>query len=209
MIEVQAYTGSGEAKGRIALSEKVFGLPSEEHLIYEAIKTYLADQRRGLASTKKRSEVRGGGRKPFRQKGTGRARQGTRRSPLMPGGGITFGPKPRDHHIRLPRKIRRRALLSILSDRARDGRVCVIEKPNLSEVKTREIFRLLKTLGIKGERCLLILEKSEKEIRRAARNIPTLWVEEAKSLTAYPLVWAERVIVCEGAAERLKETFSP
>jgi large subunit ribosomal protein L4 len=207
MVDVQAYTVSGSAKGSVTLPEETFGLKYNENLVYEAIKAYLADQRVGLASTKRRSEVRGGGRKPFRQKGTGRARQGTRRSPLMPGGGITFGPKPRNHHVLLPRKTRRGALLSILSARAQEGKVCVIEPPDPGQAKTTKIYGLLKALGMEGERCLLILNKPEGELQRAAQNIPFLWVEDVKSLTAYPVVWAEKVILCEGAVEQIKENF--
>jgi len=207
MVNVPAYTSSGDPKGRVALPEGAFDLKYNEHLTYESVKTYLADQRLGLASTKGRSEVRGGGRKPFRQKGTGRARQGTRRSPLMPGGGITFGPKPRNHRVLLPRGTRRRALLSILSSRAREGKISIVEQPEKDQVKTKNIYELLKAIGVEGERCLLILSKPEKNLRRAALNIPLLWVEDVKSLTGYPVVWADRVIFCEGAAEQIKEIY--
>lgn len=207
MVDLQAYTVSGSAKGSVTLPEETFGLNYNENLVYEAVKAYLADQRLGLASTKRRSEVRGGGRKPFRQKGTGRARQGTRRSPLMPGGGITFGPKPRDHRVLLPTKIRRGALLSILSARAHEGKVCIVEPPEPGQAKTKKVYELLKVLGMEGERCLMILNKPEGEFQQAARNIPFLWVEDVKSLTAYPVVWAEKVILCEGAIEQIKETF--
>lgn len=163
MVDVQAYHFTGSAKGSVTLPERPFSLNYNEHLVYEAIKAYLANQRLSLASTKRRSEVRGG-RKPFRQKGTGRARQGTRRSPLMPGGGVVFGPKSQNHHILLSPRVRKGALLSMLSTRAREGAICVFEPPEQGLAKTKRIHEFLKALGMEQKRCLMILNKPDREL---------------------------------------------
>lgn len=207
MTEVKVHTLGGNLKGVANLPEEIFSVKLRENIAYEAMKAYLANQRLGVASAKTRSQVRGGGRKPFRQKGTGRARQGTRRSPLMPGGGVVFGPRPRNYRMPLAQGIRHLALFTALSEKAREGKVCVVEKPTSIIAKTKVMRGFLQSLGIGEEHCLLIHNNSEGEIKRASKNIPNLWVEDVRSLSAYPVLWADRVILCEGVAERIREVY--
>lgn len=207
MAEVKIHTLGGDLKGIVILPEEVFSVKLRENITYEAMKSYLANQRLGVASAKSRSQVRGGGRKPFRQKGTGRARQGTRRSPLMPGGGVVFGPRPRNYRMPLAQGIRHLALFTALSAKAREGNVCVVEEPTSTIAKTKVMRGFLQSLGIRGEHCLLIYNNPEREIKRASKNIPNLWVEDVRSLSAYPVLWADRVILCEGVAERIREVY--
>jgi len=160
MLTAIVYEDDGTETGKMELPEKLFGREVNEHVIHEAVVAYLANQRQGTASTKERSDVKGGGRKPYRQKGTGRARAGTNRSPIFRGGGTVFGPHPRSYRVSLPRKVKRLALKSALSDRAAAERIAVIDAIDLAEVKTKAVAQLLDKMGISDQRVLILTEDS-------------------------------------------------
>lgn len=197
-LVTSVYNQEGERLGEIRLPVEVFGGRISEGVVQQAVRAHLAALRRGTASTKTRGEVRGGGRKPWRQKGTGRARAGSIRSPLWVGGGVVFGPHPRDFTEKLGKKARRAALLAVLSDRARSGNVLVLDKLSLREARTREMARILGKLGPEA-RTVLVLARRDEAVQRASRNIPRLEVELADKLHAYQVVAADRVVLTEAA----------
>ncbi|MEE9567845.1 MAG: 50S ribosomal protein L4, partial [Candidatus Binatia bacterium] len=162
------------------LPESIFGVPIRPHLLHQTVIMQLNNRRSGTASTKTRGLVRGSGRKPWRQKGTGRARVGSIRSPLWTGGGTTFGPQPRDYSYRLPKKARREALLSALSLRRQDEKIIVIDKLELAEIKTKLMLEVLKNLGV--ESALIVIHESDEKVERSARNLGTVKVLRAEGL---------------------------
>jgi large subunit ribosomal protein L4 len=190
----------------VELSDRVFGAPFSKALVHQVVVGYLANQRQGTSNTKGRSEVRGGGRKPYRQKGTGRARAGTIRSPLWRGGGVTFGPKPRSYRVSLPKKMRRQAVRSVLSQKMVDGEVTILDQLQIEQPKTKLVAELLKALELDG-RLLLVLEEHQPEVLRAARNIPGVYVTNVSMLNAYDLAASERLLLTEGATMKIEEMF--
>jgi large subunit ribosomal protein L4 len=171
------------------------------------VRTYLANQRSGTAASKGRSDVSGGGRKPWRQKGTGRARIGSTRVSHWTGGGLAFGPQPRDFSIKLPKKIRRLALTSALSTKAAADGIKILEDFELSRVSTKEMASLLSAIGVGGEKVLLVIKEGSRELFLSARNIPHLQVTLARELTAYHLLWAETVVMTQSALKTVEEVF--
>lgn len=203
--EAPLKTWSGEEHGRVSLAEEVFGVRPNGHAVYETVKAYLANQRQGTAKAKTRSEVRGGTKKPWRQKGTGRARAGTVTSPLWRHGGRIFGPRPRDYRMEIPKKIRRLALRSALSDRAHDGRILVLESLELREAKTKQMAAFLKANDLAGKSCLLVIDAFDERVIRAARNIPRLSVRVWDELNAHDIVRNEWVVITKSALEALQK----
>ncbi len=179
------------------LPESIFGVSIRPHLLHQTVIMQLNNRRSGTASTKTRGLVRGSGRKPWRQKGTGRARVGSIRSPLWTGGGITFGPQPRDYSYRLPKKARREALLSALSLRRQDEKVIVIDKLELAEIKTKLMLEVLKDLGV--ESALIVIHESDEKIERSARNLGTVKVLRADGLNVYDILRYEHLVLTEQA----------
>lgn len=209
MPKADVINREGKVTSQLELSEQVFGAPYRPALIHQVVVGYLANQRQGNASTKTRTEVRGGGRKPFRQKGTGRARQGTSRSPLMRGGGVTFGPKPRSYRVKLPRKIRRAALCSVLSKRLGDGEILFVDQFGIEEPKTRQVAQLLRDFQLEGERkVLLVLDDHDPQVLRAGKNIPGLFITNVGMLNAHDLTMVDRLVLTEAAAKKLQEAYS-
>ncbi len=201
------YGSNGKQVREITLPGEVFSRSVSEGALHQVVVGHMAAMRAGSASTKTRSDVRGGGRKPWRQKGTGRARAGTIRSPLWAGGGTVFGPHPRSYRPRVNRKTRQRALSSGLSERAREGRVLVVDELKLEEGKTREMASVLKSLKVDG-RALLVVGEMDEKVKRASSNIPGLEVVRASEVHAYQVVAAERVILTEAAVGALDTRFS-
>ena len=197
----------GAAKGSATLPEELFGQPNRQHLIWLAVKRHLGNQRHGTASVKTRGDVSGGGKKPFRQKGTGRARQGSNTSPLMPGGGRAFGPKPRDHRTDMPKKQRRAALVSALSLRASENAVTVIEPFALTEPKTAVVASLLRKLGLGARRTLLVVDQVDERVLKSCRNVPNLETTLAHQLNAYDLLAADAVVFTAPGLARVTEVF--
>lgn len=202
------YEKNGTETGNVELPEKLFGREVNEHVIHEAVVAYLANQRHGAASTKERSDVAGGGGKPYRQKGTGRARAGTIRSPIYRGGGVVFGPHPRDYGIKLPKKVKRLALVSSLSSRANDGDVLVIKGLEFAEPKTREFAGILASLNVSGMKILVVIEEPNEATVKSARNIPGVKVTQANMVNTYDVMWADKVLITEGAIARMEEVFA-
>jgi len=212
-MKVSVYNQKGEEVGTILLPKEVFDLKINSNLIHQVVISQLANRRRILAHTKDRSEVRGGGRKPWRQKGTGRARHGSRRSPLWTGGGITFGPtKERVFKKKINQKIRRKALLMTLSAKAKNNLIFIIDKFNLEKPKTKIMAEIIKKLKSKIKNfekgsSLIILPKKEKKIILAARNLPEVDIIEARNLNCLDLLTFKYLIIPKEAVKIIKETF--
>jgi large subunit ribosomal protein L4 len=207
MNAVRVVDQAGAVTGEFDLPEAVFGIEPNEPVMHQALLRQLANGRQGTASTKTRSDVRGGGRKPYRQKGTGRARQGSTRSPQWAGGGIVFGPHPRSYRMDMPRKQRRLALRSALSAKAQDGGLVVLEAFELEEPRTRAITDLLRSVEA-GRRVLVVLGSHNEMLEKSARNIAEVQVTLAGNLSVRDLLIAETVIVTRDAIEHIEEAFA-
>jgi large subunit ribosomal protein L4 len=207
-MTVKKYASDGSERGTATLPDELFGQPVHEHLMWLAVKRHLGNQRQGNAKVKSRAEVSGGGRKPWRQKGSGNARAGSNTSPLWPGGGRAFGPKPRDYRTELPRKQRRAALVSALSLRASENAVSVIEAIVPAEAKTREVAGVLRKIGLDGKRTLLVLDQADDKVMRSCRNLRGLDTLLAHQLNPYDLLINEQVLLTQAALERVKEVFA-
>ena len=206
-MEKKVLSTDGKEIRSIELSDEVFGREVSEGAIYYAIRNELANMRVGTASTKTRSEVRGSGAKPWSQKGTGRARSGHRRSPLWVGGGTVFGPKPRDYSYTMPKKMKRAAMKSILSMKAQDESLVVVEDFSIESGKTKDLAAILKNLTA-GERTVMILKDNDALVKRAGRNIPWLTTLSYNRLRAHDLFYGRKVIVLESAAKNLNEFYA-
>jgi large subunit ribosomal protein L4 len=217
----KVYGIDGKERREITLAEEVFNARVSTGSIYHAIRNELANRRVGTASTKTRSEVTGSGTKPWRQKGTGRARAGSRQSPVWVGGGVVFGPKPRDYSYRLPRKIKRLAMRSILSQKLKENRLRVVEDFSIDSGKTRELVKVLRALaeasgdgGAAGARTgalmrtTLIVTDDEALLRRAGRNIPGLSILSFNRLKAHDMFYSASVLVLEKAALQLNDFYA-
>ncbi|MTI94231.1 MAG: 50S ribosomal protein L4 [Firmicutes bacterium] len=207
MPKVAIQNQQGEQVGELELNATVFAAPVNQTAIHQAVVAYQANQRRGTASTKTRGEVRGGGRKPWRQKGTGRARHGTSRSPIWVGGGTVFGPNPRDYTIRLPKKIRRLALKSALTVKVNDSNLIVLDQLSIPEPKTAAVADILKNLQVTGK-TLLVTAGSEPVVYKSARNIPGVVTSSADSINTYDIVNSDTLIVTRDAVARIEEVFA-
>jgi large subunit ribosomal protein L4 len=206
-MDAKLYNAEGKAKGTTALPDELFAQPVHEHLLWLSVKRHLGNQRQGTAKVKGRGEVSGGGRKPWRQKGTGRARAGSNTSPLWPGGGRAFGPEPRDHRTELPRKQRRAALAAALSQKAVDQAVAVFEPPKLDAPGTGKVAAVLKTMGLAGKRTLLVLAEPDENLVKSCRNLRYLRATLAHQINAYDLLDCEQLLLTPGGLSRVKEVF--
>jgi large subunit ribosomal protein L4 len=195
-------TGSGKA-GSVELEPGVFEAPVKEHLFHAEVRRQLSRRRAGTHSTKNRAGVSGGGAKPYRQKGTGRARQGTTRAPQYAGGGRVFGPVPRGYEHKLPKRVRRAALRSALSARYRDGGVAVVDSLDLGEFKTRRLLEALDGLGIGSDSVLIVIEAPDPHVERSARNLPRVGVVRAEGLNVYDVLRHDKLLVTRGALEAI------
>lgn len=203
MADAIVYTMSGEEVGRTELPEEMFGMNVSTHILWEAVRAESLNSRRGTASTLGRSEVQASGRKPWRQKGTGNARAGSVASPIWRGGGVTFGPKPRKWNIRLNRKVRRKALAGIFSERLAEGNLRVVRELK-STGKTREVADMLRSHECQGRTTLLLVRDDDDLLKRASRNIPRLKTADASSVSIHDLVNSEVVLLSEEAVDLLK-----
>ena len=205
---VDVYNTSNEKVSNIVLHPEVFGTRVNEHLIYEAVKQYRAGGRRGTHMTKNRALVSGSGKKPWRQKGTGRARIGSIRNPLWRHGGTVFGPTPRDYSYDMPKKARAAALRSALSKRARDGGIKVVDHFDIAEPKTKELKTILVRLGLDGK-TLLVDSKPTDNLILSGRNIPGLKVVDASQVNVYDVLDCQTVLVSQEALTKLEERLTP
>lgn len=207
-MNVHAYTIAGSKSEEIALNESVFGIEPNAHVVYQAVRIHLGNRRQGTSKAKERSEVRGGGKKPWRQKGRGTARAGSTRSPLWVGGGTIFGPRPRDYRKRLPVKMRQLARKSAFAMKAQDEQVMVIEDFQLKEAKTREMHVILKALSLENTKTLLLVSEYDQNLWLAGRNIPTLEIREAAKVSTYDLLNNQMLLIQKGALPVIEETFT-
>ena len=188
------------------LNAEIFGANTRAHLLHQIVVMQLANRRAGSASTKSKGWVRGGGKKPWRQKGTGRARAGSIRSPIWVGGGTTFGPVPRDYSYRLPRTARREALLSALSLKNRDGKIIVVDKFELEQAKTKLMVRALAELKV--ESAVIVISQADAKIERSARNLPKVKVLRVEGVNVYDLLRYDHLILTQEALQRLEERLA-
>ncbi|RKZ27325.1 50S ribosomal protein L4 [bacterium] len=206
MAKAKIYDSSGNVSGEVELPDVAFGIEPNEAVMWQYVKTYLANQRRGTHSAKTRGEVRGGGSKPWRQKGTGRARQGTRTSPIWTGGGVVFPPKPRSYRLKFPKKMRKIALASALSDRAKENLVHIFERFEVPEIRTKAVIEILKNAEIDMNRSTLIITDGVKpDLLKCARNIEKLKVTHTGELNTYFVLNAENIIVEKNAISKIEE----
>jgi len=208
-VTAKMVGSDGSDKGVAGLPDELFAQPVHEHLIWLSVKRHLGNQRQGTAKVKSKGEVSGGGRKPFKQKGTGRARQGSNTSPLMPGGGRAFGPKPRDYRTEMPKKQRRAALVSALSQRASENAITVIESLAFDVPRTATVAALLKKLGLYGKRTLLVVDQADERVWKSCRNVKNLNTTLAHQLNAYDLLSSDAIVFTAPGLERVKEVFVP
>lgn len=197
---------SNEVVGELSLPEVVFGGPVRRHLLYEAVKMQMANRRAGTHATKTRGAVSGGGKKPWRQKGTGRARAGSIRSPLWPGGATIFGPQPRDYSYRMPRSARIAALRSAMAAKAKDGEVIILDRLELEVPKTKILAKLLSDLG--ASNALIIVPERDESLERASRNLPTVKVLRAEGANVYDILRYRRLVLTREAIDALQKRLA-
>lgn len=205
-MKAKVFSINGEEIKDITLKDEVFGREVSEGSIYYAIRNELANKRVGTACTKGRSEVRGSGAKPWSQKGTGHARSGSKKSPVWVGGGTVFGPKPRDYSYTMPRKMKRAAMMSILSLKAKNESIVVVEDFSIESGKTKELVKILKSLSAEG-RAVVVLKDDDAMVRRAGRNIPGLSILSYNRLNAHDLFYGKKIVLLETAAGNLNDFY--
>ena len=206
-MEKKVYSTDGKELRTITLDDKVFGLPVNDDVIYYAITNELANMRTGTACTKGRAEVHGSNAKPYKQKGTGNARRGDKKSPICVGGGTIFGPKPRDFSYSMPKKAKRLAMKSILSMQAQSDRFTVVEDFTVESGKTKDLVKILYKFA-KNERTVVVLKDDDEMIKRAGRNIPALSFLSYNRLRAHDLFYARKVVVLESAVKNLSDFYA-
>ncbi|MFC0525713.1 50S ribosomal protein L4 [Pontibacillus salicampi] len=206
MPKVTLYNQGGSQVGDVELNDSVFGIEPNEHVMHQAVVMQRASLRQGTHETKNRSEVRGGGRKPWRQKGTGRARQGSIRSPQWVGGGTVFGPTPRSYSFKLPKKVRRLALKSALSQKAVDSDLFVLDSLSIDAPKTKEVVSLLN--GLSAEKALIVTADHDENVVRSASNIPGVKAVALKQISVLDLLTHDKLILTQDAAEKAGEVLA-
>ena len=205
MPEVVVKDINNKDAGKMQLDDALFAITGKEALLHSAVRNYLANKRQGTHATKGRSQVRGGGAKPYRQKGTGRARAGTNNSPLWRGGGTVFGPQPRDYSYSMPKKARRQAFYAALSAKLADGEVVVVNGFSFDEPKTRQMAETLETFGISGGSVLVVLKEMDANVALSVRNIPAANIMMAGDLNAYDVLSHRRLLITKEAMESLED----
>jgi large subunit ribosomal protein L4 len=204
----KAFTAQGEPGTDVELPASLFDQQVNEHLLYQAVRTYLANQRQGTHKVKSRVEVSGGGRKPWKQKGTGRARSGSNTSPIWVGGGRAHGPEPHSYRVELPKKQRRLALTSALSLKAREAKVAILDDPGLDAPRTKAVAELMRKIGVEGSKTLLVTGSHDANLWKSCRNMARLDATMAHQVHTYALLDCETVVFTKSGLERLKEVFA-
>ncbi len=207
MATVNVFDMAGKKVGEMNLSDAIFGIEPNKAVMHAAVVNYLANQRQGTQSTKTRTEVSGGGKKPWRQKGTGNARQGSTRAPQWTHGGVALGPKPRDYSYSLNKKVKRLALLSALSSKAAANEVMVLDTFAIDGFSTKTVANMLKALEAEGK-AMILLESNEKNLINSARNIPGVKTAQVNTLNVYDLLNCGKFIIVKGAVEKLEEVYA-
>lgn len=208
MPKVALYNKDGKQVGDIELSDDVFGIEPNEHVVHDAIVMQQASQRQGTHKVKGRSEVRGGGAKPWRQKGTGRARHGSIRSPIWKGGGVVFGPTPRKYGYNLPKKVRRLAIRSALSSKVKENELVVLEELKLDQPKTKEIVSLLGNLNVDRKALIVSMESADGNIALSSRNIPGVKHVSAEGINVLDVVGYDKLILTKDAVQKVEEVLA-
>ncbi len=208
MPKVSVYNMTGAQTGEIELNDDVFGVEVNEAVMHQAVVMQLANQRLGTASTKTRGLVRGGGRKPWRQKGTGRARSGSTRSPIWVGGGTVFGPLPRSYAFSMPRKARRLAIRSALSAKVKAGELLVMEDIAIAEPKTKTVVSMLDSLKVGDDKALIITASSDENVEKSSRNIPGVKSITSMGLNVYDILYHDKVLVTKDAVSKIEEVLA-
>ncbi len=207
MPELKVVNMAGEGVGSLNLSDKVFAADVNGAVLHAAVVNYLANQRQGTQSTLTRTEVSGGGRKPWKQKGTGRARQGSTRSPQWTHGGVALGPKPRSYRAKINKKVKRLAMVSALSSKVQDGDMIVIDKIETAEFKTKVMVKMLAAVGAK-KKALVVLSDNDLKVRESLSNIPGVKVALYNTINVYDILNCDSFIVAKTAAEKIEEVYA-
>ena len=207
MLTVNVLDMTGKNVGTRELNETVFGIEPNQVVMHAAVVNYLANQRQGTSSTKTRTEVNGGGRKPWRQKGSGHARQGSIRAPQWTHGGVVFGPKPRDYSYSLNKKVKRLALKSALSAKVASGDLIVVDSIKLDSYKTKEVIKMLSAIGAEGK-ALIVLPESDNVVVKSAANIPGVKTAQVNTLNVYDILNAGKFVVASDAVAKIEEVYA-
>ena len=206
MANVSVYNKEGKEVGTLELNDAVFAAPINEHLVHMAVVQQLANKRQGTQSAKTRSEVSGGGKKPWRQKGTGHARQGSTRSPQWTGGGVVFAPKPRDYSFKMNRKEKNAAIKSVLTSKVNDSKFYVLEDLTLDAIKTKEVVAILKNLNV--EKALIVTADKDEKVTLSARNIPTVRTALTNTINVYDILKYDTVVITKDAVAKIEEVYA-
>ena len=205
-LEILKIDGKPSGK-KVKLDDEIFGIQPNDHAIYLSVKAFLANQRQGTHKAKERAEVRGGGRKPWKQKGRGTARAGTIRSPLWIGGGTIFGPRPRDYRQKLPQKVKQLARKSALSYKAKDEQLIIVEDFSFEKPRTKDFLSMMEALNLSGKKILLLTGKTETNLYMSGRNISKVCVMEASKVSTYDILNNQLLVIQHSAVEAIKNTF--
>lgn len=206
MANVSVFNMEGKEVDKLELNDTIFAAPINEHLVHRAVVQQLANKRQGTQSAKTRSEVRGGGRKPWRQKGTGHARQGSTRSPQWTGGGVVFAPKPRDYSFKMNKKEKNAALKSVLTSKVNDSKFIVLDEFKLDAIKTKEVVNVLKNLNV--EKALVVLGDKDINVMMSARNIPTVRTALTNTINVYDILKYDTVVITKDAVAKIEEVYA-
>ncbi|HHX56349.1 MAG TPA: 50S ribosomal protein L4 [Clostridiales bacterium] len=206
MANVSVYNIEGKEVGQIELNDSIFGVKINEHLVHMAVVQQLANKRQGTQSAKTRAEVRGGGRKPWRQKGTGNARQGSIRSPQWKGGGVVFAPKPRDYSIKLNRKEKQAALKSVLTSKVVNNKLVVLDELKFDGIKTKNMVKVLSNLNV--NKALVVLGEKNDNVTLSARNIPSVRTVLSNSINVYDILKYDTLVLTKDAVEKIEEVYA-
>ena len=207
MAKVKMLNMAGAEVGEVTLNDEIFGIEPNEIAVQTVVKNYLANQRQGTQSAKTRSEVRGGGRKPFRQKGTGRHRQGSTTDPTQVGGGIVFAPKPRDYRYAVPKKVKRLALKSVLSAKVADKEVIVLDELKFADPKTKEMVKVLENIKA-DKKALIVMDEKDENVVRSASNIQGVRTALVSTMNVYEIINHYSLVLTKAAAERIEEVYA-
>jgi len=207
MPKVNVVNMAGSQVEELELNEAVFGIEPNEHVVYEAVKNHLANKRQGTQSVKTRAEVRGGGRKPWKQKGTGRARHGSTRSPIWVGGGVTFAPKPRDYSYKLPRKVKRLAMKSVLSSKVEENALIVMDSFALETPRTKDAIEVLSKLEL-GRKTLIVTTEKNENVVRSTNNLPNVQTIVVDNLNVYDILNHNTLVMTKDAVKKVEEVLA-
>jgi large subunit ribosomal protein L4 len=207
MATVKVLNMAGAEAGSLELSDAIFGIEPNEFAVHEVIKNYLANQRQGTQSAKTRGDVRGGGRKPFRQKGTGRHRQGSTTDPSQVGGGVAFAPKPRSYRYTVPKKVRRLAMFSALSSKVKENEIIVVDALDFAEPKTKEMVKFLEAVKA-GKKSLIVTDAKNENVVKSASNIPGVATTTATQMNVYEIINHNSFIITKDAVKKIEEVYA-